>query len=104
MYKRQAICLCGPDLVITDVWVVGNRIHYTIENIGGEPAPTSYTGLYINGIYRSRDKVDPLAPGAASDEVFGRYNYRSGDIEVCADYQGRVNEANEGNNCWEVGD
>jgi len=92
-----------PDLVITDIWTVGNRIHYTIENIGGEPAPISYTGLYINGIYRSRDKAPALGPGAKSDEVFGRYDYRGGDIEVCADYRHRVDELDENNNCNVLG-
>ena len=88
-----------PDLNITDIWVNGNRIHYTIRNIGGVPAPKSYTGLYINGIYRARDKVGPLGIGATSNEVFAGYNYRDGDILVCADYHDRIDEANEGNNC-----
>ena len=92
-----------PDLIITNIWTVGNRIHYTIENIGGDPAPLSRTGLYIDGIYRAPDTVDPLAPGAASNEVFGSYNYRGGDIEVCADYRGRVDELNEDNNCNVLG-
>ena len=87
-----------PDLVITNIWIVDNRIHYTIENIGTADAPRSYTGLYINGIYRERDRVAPLAVGATSNEVFG-HKYRGGDIEVCADYRHRVDEANEGNNC-----
>jgi subtilase family serine protease len=92
-----------PDLDITAIWVVDNRIHYTIRNIGGEPAPRSYTGLYINGIYRARDRVAPLAVAGERDEVFGGHNYRGGDIEVCADYRHRVDEANEGNNCMDLG-
>jgi subtilase family serine protease len=89
-----------PDLVITDIWVEGNRIHYTIENIGGAEAPTSYTGLYINDIYRARDRVDPLPRGSGErEEVFAGYNYRDGDIEVCADYQNRIDELDEENNC-----
>ena len=94
---------CKPDLVITEIWVVGNRIHYTIENQGGADAPRSYTGLWIDGHYSARDRVDPLAPGEESDEVFARENYKGGDIEVCADYQERIEEANENNNCMEEG-
>jgi subtilase family serine protease len=94
-----AICLCGPDLVITNCNPVGNRIHYTIKNIGGEPVPRSLTGLWIDGVYRASDMVGPLAPGAVSVEVFARYNYRGGNIEVCADYPGQIEEANGGNNC-----
>jgi subtilase family serine protease len=101
---NTVICHSEPDLVITDIWVVDNRIHYTIQNIGGEPAPRSYTGLWINDDYSARDRVDPLAPGGESDGVFARENYKGGDIEVCADYQNRIEEANEGNNCMVGGD
>jgi subtilase family serine protease len=88
-----------PDLVITDIWINADRIHYTIENQGGADAPRSYTGLWINGDYSARDRVDPLAPGEESDEVFARENYKGGEIEVCADYQDRIEEIDEENNC-----
>jgi subtilase family serine protease len=95
-----------PDLVITDIWTVGNRIHYTIENVGGAEAGRSDSGLYIDGRYSARDKVGPLAPapapGATSNEEFERYNYRGGEIEVCADYQDRIAEIDETNNCMEA--
>jgi subtilase family serine protease len=92
-----------PDLTITNIWIVDNRIHYTIENIGTADAPTSYTGLYINGIYRARDRVAPLAVAATSNEVFGGHNYRGGDIKVCADYRRRIDELDENNNCNVLG-
>jgi subtilase family serine protease len=90
---------CLPDLVITDIWVDGNKIHYTIQNIGGEPAPRSLTGLWIDDIYRASEMDDPLAPGEESNGVFARYSYREGKIEVCADYSDRIEEIDETNNC-----
>jgi subtilase family serine protease len=88
-----------PDLVITGIWINADRIHYTIENQGGAPAPTSYTGLWVDDKYGARDRVDPLAPGEWSDEVFARYIYRGGNMEVCADYQERIEEIDDENNC-----
>jgi subtilase family serine protease len=92
-----------PDLVITNCEPVGNRIHYTIANIGTADAPRSITGLWIDDIYRASEMDDPLEPGDELPGVFARYNYRGGDIRVCADYQNRIEEANEGNNCREEG-
>jgi subtilase family serine protease len=88
-----------PDLIITDIKVVGNRIHYTIENIGTADAPKSYTGLWVDGKYGARDRVDPLGEGEESDEVFARENYEGGVIRVCADYRDKIDESNENNNC-----
>jgi hypothetical protein len=89
----------GPDLVITNCEPVGNIIHYTIKNIGDAAAPISLTGLYIDDIWKAIKMDDPLAPGEESNGIFGRYIYSGGDIKVCADYQNRIEEANEGNNC-----
>jgi subtilase family serine protease len=88
-----------PDLVITNIWINADRIHYTIQNIGDAAAPTSYTGLWVDDHYSARDRVDPLAPDEESDEVFARENYKGGEIVVCADYQGRIEEEDEENNC-----
>jgi hypothetical protein len=88
-----------PDLVITNADIVGNEIHYTIQNIGAAAAPRSFTGLYIDGVYRASDMVGPLAPGDESNEVFARYTYRGGVVVVCADYANLIPESNEDNNC-----
>jgi subtilase family serine protease len=92
-----------PDLIITDIWIVGNRIHYTIENIGDAGAPRSYTGLWIDGRYLARDRVKSLGIGEESNEEFASYNYKGGDIEVCADYDDRIDESDENNNCNVLG-
>ena len=84
-----------PDLVITNVWTVDGKIHYTIANQGDAAAPRSFTGVYANGRYVARGIAGPLAPGEARDEEI---NYRGGDT-VCADYQNRIPESNEDNNC-----
>jgi hypothetical protein len=93
---------CMPDLVITDIWAEDNKIHYTIKNVGGAAAGVSDSGLYIDGRYLARDRVDGLASGESSTESFGRYGYTPGDtVKVCADYQGRIEESDETNNCRE---
>ena len=96
-------CPCiEPDLIIPNVWTVGNIIHYNITNQGGAAAPRSLTGLWVDGAYRASNMDKPLAPGEESNEVFARYNYRGGEILVCADYPGLIEEANDGNNCWPI--
>jgi hypothetical protein len=51
-----AICKL-PDLVITDVWNVGNRIYYNITNVGNTTAPWSLSVLRVDGRLRSIDLV-----------------------------------------------
>jgi len=100
-----AICKL-PDLVITDVWNVGNRIYYNITNIGNAPAPRSLSILRVDGRLRGIDLVRRLNSGESSTESFRWYRwYRwrcspPGDtITVCADFRNRIDECNETNNC-----
>ena len=100
MAIQDATRSSSSKVVITDIRIEDNKICYTIENVGGAEAGRSYSGLYIDGRYLARDSVDGLAAGAKSTtECFERYNYRGGTIKVCADYQDRIEEINESNNC-----
>ena len=57
----------GPDLVITDIWVDGNRIHYQIQNIGALTCPGQHeTYLEIDGQYRTMGTItSSLSRGSA---------------------------------------
>ena len=88
-----------PDLVITSFSTVDGKIHYTIANQGNANAPRSYTGVYAGGRYVARGIAQPLAQGESRNE---QINYRGGDT-VCADYQNRIPESNENNNCYPPG-
>ena len=91
------------DLVITDIWSEGSTIYYNIKNIGSATAPRSYNSLYVDGEIKSIDSVDELAPGKSSAESFWGYSWTCtspyDEIEVCADYDKRIAESNESNNC-----
>ena len=102
---REETCECvveKPDLVITDIWNVSNTIYYKVKNQGKATAGVSYTSLSIDGVFKVKDYVAPLASGATRTESF---NYQwactpPGDIvKVCADYLHGVAESNEKNNC-----
>jgi hypothetical protein len=107
---QHAICEL-PDLVITDVWNVGNRIYYNITNIGNETAPRGFTNLSVDGVQVRTDRVSSLALGESSTESFWWYRWRCSPpedtIRVCADFQNRIAECNETNNCrrevWSCG-
>jgi subtilase family serine protease len=91
------------DLVITDIWSEGSTIYYNIKNIGSAKAPRSYNSLYVDGEIKSIDSVNELAPGKSSAESFWGYSWTCtspyDEIEVCADYDKRIAELNEFNNC-----
>jgi subtilase family serine protease/C1A family cysteine protease len=98
-----------PDLHIRRVWTepLGSgehRIGYEIENIGRGPAPSSRTGLYVDGVFKAVDSVGTLAPLARLEKVFSyTYNLLSctGDndiIRIVVDFDDAIAETNEDNN------
>ena len=99
-----------PDLVITKVWNESSVIYYNITNEGTVSAGASYTGLYkdiwlryrIYEQYQASDWVGPLDPGVTSTEAF-TYNWTCmqpiDTTKVCADYNKKIMESNEYNNC-----
>jgi uncharacterized repeat protein (TIGR01451 family) len=96
-----------PDLIITDLWPVGNTIHYQLWNAGAATAaPGHATGLTIDGFSFPGDTLSvALAPGERVSRYFPPYGWScsaiSDTIRACADAVDVVWESDEGNNCRE---
>lgn len=94
-----------PDLTVTDIWTVGDKVHYRVKNIGIENAGASYTSLTIDDIYKAITAESSLAAGVEREGIFDSYSWQcegaSDKIKVYADNYGALNEANENNNYME---
>lgn len=108
-----------PDLVITKIIVEGTSVYYKIKNIGEGTAGyrrvdtgsvveklTPCTALYVDGVKVNDHCLDlPLEPG---QEVQGYFKYEFivsapyDTVKVCADWEDKIDEANEDNNCNET--
>ena len=112
-----------PDLVVTDIRIVGREVYYTVKNIGTAETRGSRAYLYVNGIKEADDYTEPLAPGQERPGPFGNYAWkyqlletlpsqptpggmlagedtiRNFTLKVCADVENTLVEANEANNC-----
>lgn len=108
-----------PDLVITEIIVEGTSVYYKIENKGEGTAGyrrvdagsvveklTPCTALYVDGVKVNSHCLDlPLEPG---QEVQGYFKYELkvsapyDTLKVCADWEDKIDEANENNNCNET--
>jgi len=94
-----------PDLVITNIRLDGNKVKYTIKN----PGEAATRGLIINtllvdGVPVSEDLIiGPIQPGQSLEKTL----ILSGPLKispnttivVCADYENKVPESDEENNC-----
>ncbi|MGD0353655.1 MAG: CARDB domain-containing protein [Dehalococcoidia bacterium] len=94
-----------PDLVVENIWLVGDKIYYEIKNNGGLAAGASTSELYIYPCVtpcspKATDSVASLAAGESRTEKFGTYNYTGTgwSVGVKVDTTGAVNESDEGNN------
>lgn len=91
-----------PDLIIEDIWKVGDKIYYRIKNQGTAAAVATVTKLSIDGVVKSTDTVPALAVGAASTESFTSYAYSctgaSDSVVVTADSTNVALESNGANN------
>lgn len=100
-------CICygaaGPDLIITDLWLVGDTVHYQIQNVGtlncGYPHTTK---LKVNGADYDGDVIgQTLLPGQRLNRSFSKTvpcNGFSQTIEVIADANLQIGELKESNN------
>ena len=108
-----------PDLVITKIIVEGTSVYYKIKNIGEGTAGyrrvdagsvveklTPCTALYVDGIKVSDHYLNlPLEPG---QEVQGYFKYDLivsapyDTLKVCADWEDKIDETDENNNCTEL--
>ncbi len=92
-----------PDLIITDIYRVDNKIWYKIKNQGTFTSPATTTRLSVDGGTDATDAVGSLAAGAESTQVFSTYNlpfilFHIYSVAVYADYTNAATESNEGNN------
>jgi hypothetical protein len=93
-----------PDLVITDIYKIetlqGFIIGYTIENQGDGDAEGTTSALYANTDHEATDSVPALESGESIDSSFDDwiFNPVTPEIEVVADIDDDVAEANEDNN------
>ena len=101
-----------PDLVITDFWVVGNLLNYTIKNQGSATAKPSWATLYVNSLKKAQDFVDSLAAGEERTSSFSTFPWlypaqpevvsatiETLNVKVCADGNNEIEEFDEDNNC-----
>jgi uncharacterized repeat protein (TIGR01451 family) len=93
-----------PDLIITDIWLEDDLIHYQIHNIGeGQTSGSHKTSLKINDIFMTSETiVTILLPDERFNGIFSNYQWTcdgfDNSIAVTADYQDQQAEDNEVNN------
>jgi len=100
-----------PDLTVTDIVLSGSTISYKLKNVGsasvgGQTAPASFTNLLmVDGKQVAYDLyTSTLSPG---QQVTRSFNYVFKQtppynvVRVCADWDQKVAEEDEGNNCLE---
>jgi hypothetical protein len=94
-----------PDLVIENIWLVGDTIYYKIKNNGAGASGASTSALYLYPCAipchsKATDSVASLAAGESRTEKFAAYNYTGTvfSVGVKADYNGVIGESDEGNN------
>jgi len=101
-----------PDLVVTDIWLTGSQVNYTIANIGDAESKSSQSYFYVNNLKQAADWVEPLAAGEEKTTSFPNFEWKfqtgidttSGaffghDVKVCADAGNVIDENNKDNNC-----
>lgn len=101
-----------PDLVITDIWLTGAVVNYTIKNQGNADAKPTWTYFYINDLKKAEGYVDILAAGEEKTETFSNLDWSfpgaAGDpgsavaqfnVRACADAGNDIEESDKGNNC-----
>ncbi len=94
----------APDLVITDVWVDGTRIHYQVRNVGSLTCPGQHaTVLRMDGQYLAKDVIaESIGPGKRLNRSFSKTDFHcTGNahaIKAIADGDGDIGELREDNN------
>jgi len=101
-----------PDLVITDFWLAGDVLNYTIKNQGIASAKPSWANLYVNSLKKAQDYVDILAAGEEKTSSFSNFPWlypaqpevisatiQTLNVKVCADGNNEIEEFDEDNNC-----
>ena len=115
MFPKHVLCIfyiacfisyaaAAPDLIITDLWPDGNRIHYQIQNIGDTDCLWPHaTTLLIDGQYRTKDVIgETIKAGQRLNRSFDKEDWSCIGINqiilAIADGDSEVNENSELNN------
>ena len=102
-----------PDLKVMDVYLTGSTVYYKLKNVGsasvgGQSAPASFTNvLMVDGKQVAYDSyTGTLSPGQQTTRSFN-YVFKQTPplnvVMVCADWDQKVTESDEDNNCLEEG-
>ena len=91
-----------PDLIIEDIWKVGDKMYYRIKNQGTAASPVTWSEVKVDGVVKAQDAVAALAAGAATTRSFAGYVYTcsgiSDSVMVTADTTNVAMESNGANN------
>jgi len=91
-----------PDLIIEDIWKVGDKMYYRIKNQGTAASPVTWSDVKVDGAVKAQDAVAALAAGAATTRSFAGYVYTcsgiSDSVVVTADVTNVAMESNGANN------
>jgi hypothetical protein len=91
-----------PDLIIEDIWKVGDKMYYRIKNQGTAASPVTWSEVKVDGTVKAQDAVAALAAGAATTRSFAGYVYScsgiSDSVVVTADTTNVAMESNGANN------
>ena len=91
-----------PDLIISDIFIGGDKVYYRIQNIGEATANSSRTTLTVNGVVVATNTEREIIPGESLTESFN-YNWNplgneTRIVVVTADSTNTVDEKDENNN------
>ncbi|MBU3964242.1 hypothetical protein KJ562_00690 [Patescibacteria group bacterium] len=101
------VVLNKPDLTITSAELSNNdnKLYYTVKNQGNATAPTSESFFTIDGERGGVEYISSMTAG--SSKIFHFKNWectpaQSYRIGICADWDHKVSESNEDNNCYNI--
>lgn len=110
-----------PDLVITDISLLGSQVYYQIKNQGNAVAAPTTSDFYIGNIdfasqtitwlKKTSNFVQSLAPGEERTERFSNFDWTfqpvdpytseiaTFNVRVCANAKNPIEESNTANDC-----
>ena len=94
-----------PDLVVTKAEFSSNdyKLYYTVANEGSALAGPSQSFFTVNGNRGGTDNIAAISAGASLQSHFDTWSCSPGQtyrIGICADWNNKVVESNDGNNCY----
>lgn len=104
-----------PDLMVTEIWLLGDTVYYKVVNLGNVEAKLSLSKLYIDNLEKATDYLDIVPGGQEVTGVFHQYHLQvtpagltpefptsapaTVRVKVCADVNDEIKEGDEFNNC-----